>query len=77
MLGGVSPFVRLSRQVVALKFIPVKGRSENEVRNLQREIEIMRGLQHPNIIQLYDSFQTETEVRSAPQRLLSVFYSWL
>ncbi|XP_010287026.1 PREDICTED: serine/threonine-protein kinase 36, partial [Phaethon lepturus] len=51
-----------SAQVVALKFIPKVGRSEKELKNLQREIEIMRGLHHPNIIQMLDSFETDTEV---------------
>uniref|UniRef100_A0A7M4FPX2 non-specific serine/threonine protein kinase n=1 Tax=Crocodylus porosus TaxID=8502 RepID=A0A7M4FPX2_CROPO len=51
-----------SAQVVALKFIPKLGRSEKELRNLQREIEIMRGLHHPNIIQMLDSFETDKEV---------------
>lgn len=49
-------------QVVALKFMPKVGRSEKELRSLRREIDIMRGLQHPNIVQLFDSFETETEV---------------
>ncbi|XP_041864512.1 serine/threonine-protein kinase 36 isoform X2 [Melanotaenia boesemani] len=53
---------RFTGQVVALKFMPKVGRSEKELRSLKREIEIMRGLQHPNIVQLYDSFETETEV---------------
>ncbi|NWQ85854.1 STK36 kinase, partial [Burhinus bistriatus] len=48
--------------VVALKFIPKVGRSEKELKNLQREIEIMRGLHHPNIIQMLDSFETDKEV---------------
>lgn len=51
--------------MVALKFMPKVGRSEKELRSLKREIEIMRGLQHPNIVQLFDSFETETEVLSA------------
>ncbi|NWR26788.1 STK36 kinase, partial [Tachuris rubrigastra] len=51
-----------SAQVVALKFIPKVGRSEKELKNLQREIEIMRGLYHPNIIQMLDSFETDKEV---------------
>lgn len=38
------------------------GRSKKELQNLKREIEIMRGLQHPNIIKLFDSFETKTEV---------------
>lgn len=50
------------RQVVALKFIPKLGRSEKELRNLQREIEIMRGLWHPNIVHMLDSFETDKEV---------------
>uniref|UniRef100_A0A4W5Q154 non-specific serine/threonine protein kinase n=1 Tax=Hucho hucho TaxID=62062 RepID=A0A4W5Q154_9TELE len=53
---------KFSGQVVALKFIPKVGRSEKELRNLKREIDIMRGLQHPNIVLLLDSFETEREV---------------
>ncbi|XP_037322554.2 serine/threonine-protein kinase 36 [Pungitius pungitius] len=53
---------RFTGQVVALKFMPKVGRSEKELRSLRREIEIMRGLEHPNIVQLFDSFETETEV---------------
>lgn len=48
--------------MVALKFIPKVGRSEKELKNLQREIEIMRGLRHPNIVQMLDSFETDKEV---------------
>ncbi|NXK80439.1 STK36 kinase, partial [Amazona guildingii] len=51
-----------SAQVVALKFIPKVRRSEKELKDLQREIEIMRGLYHPNIIQMLDSFETDKEV---------------
>lgn len=49
-------------QVVALKFIPKVGRSAKELRSLKREIEIMRGLKHPNIVLLLDSFETQLEV---------------
>uniref|UniRef100_A0A669DFK1 non-specific serine/threonine protein kinase n=1 Tax=Oreochromis niloticus TaxID=8128 RepID=A0A669DFK1_ORENI len=42
--------------------MPKLGRSENQLRSLKREIEIMRDLRHPNIVQLFDSFETETEV---------------
>lgn len=55
---------KYSAQVVALKFIPKLGRSEKELRNLQREIEIMRGLRHPNIVHMLDSFETDKEVHS-------------
>jgi fused-like protein len=51
-------------QVVALKFIPKKGRSSKDLINLQREIDIMRSLHHPNIIALLDSFETADEVVS-------------
>lgn len=50
-------------QVVALKFIPKVGRSEKELKNLQREIDIMRNLEHENIIKLLDSFETPKEVK--------------
>ncbi|XP_046695745.1 serine/threonine-protein kinase 36 isoform X4 [Silurus meridionalis] len=53
---------RFNGQVVALKFIPKMGRSEKELRSLKREIEIMRGLKHPNIVLLLDSFETQSEV---------------
>lgn len=62
--SAVSQSVIFSHQVVALKFMPKVGRSEKELRSLKKEIEIMRGLQHPNIVQLFDSFETETEVCS-------------
>nr|XP_015192821.1 PREDICTED: serine/threonine-protein kinase 36 isoform X2 [Lepisosteus oculatus] len=53
---------KYSGQVVALKFIPKVGRSEKELRSLRREIEIMRGLRHPNVVLLLDSFETDREV---------------
>ncbi|KAG8125270.1 hypothetical protein E2320_020502 [Naja naja] len=53
---------KYSAQIVALKFIPKVGRSQKELKNLQREIEIMRGLHHPNIVQMLDSFETDKEV---------------
>ena len=51
-------------QVVAFKFIPKTGRSEKELRNLRREIDIMRNLHHENIIEMLDSFETDKEVGS-------------
>ena len=51
-------------QVVALKFIPKTGRSEKELKNLRREIEIMRHLHHDNIIEMIDSFETKKEVNT-------------
>ncbi|XP_065647778.1 serine/threonine-protein kinase 36 isoform X3 [Hydra vulgaris] len=49
-------------QVVAMKFIPKNNRSQKELRNLQREIEIMQHLKHKHIVALLDSFETEKEV---------------
>ena len=49
-------------QIVALKFIPKMGKSDKELKGLRREIDIMRGLKHDNIIELLDSFDTDKEV---------------
>ncbi|XP_070572421.1 serine/threonine-protein kinase 36-like [Ptychodera flava] len=53
---------KYSGQIVALKFIPKVGRTEKELQSLRREIEIMRGLHHENIIEMLDSFETDKEV---------------
>ncbi|KAK3859138.1 hypothetical protein Pcinc_034716 [Petrolisthes cinctipes] len=49
-------------QIVALKFIPKRNKVERELKSLRRECEIQRGLAHPNIVQMTDSFETENEV---------------
>ncbi|XP_053375553.1 serine/threonine-protein kinase 36-like isoform X2 [Mercenaria mercenaria] len=49
-------------QIVAIKFIPKVGKPEKELRNLRREIDIMRHLHHENIIEMSDSFDTDKEV---------------
>ena len=49
-------------QIVAMKFIPKTGRSEKELTNLRREIEIMRSLHHINIVEMVDSYETDKEV---------------
>ena len=48
--------------IVALKFIPKAGKAEKDLRNLRREIEIMSGLKHINVIELLDHFETDDEV---------------
>ena len=50
-----------SGQVVALKFITKKGKTEKELNNLRQEIDILKGLYHENIILLLDSFETAFE----------------
>lgn len=59
---------RYTAEIVALKFIPKTGKSEKELRLLRREIDIMRTLQHPNIVRMVDSFETQTQVCSARDR---------
>ncbi|XP_045619786.1 serine/threonine-protein kinase fused [Procambarus clarkii] len=49
-------------QIVALKFIPKRNKIERELKSLRRECEIQRGLAHPNIVRMIDSFETENEV---------------
>lgn len=46
---------------MALKFIPKHGKSEKDIRNLRSEINILRKLNHENIILMLDSFETKTE----------------
>eukprot|EP00736_Rhodelphis_marinus_P002871 Rmarinus@m.13599 len=48
-------------QIVALKFISKVGKAEKDIRNLRQEIEILRTLNHPNIILLLDAFETNVE----------------
>ena len=50
-------------EVVALKFITKTGRKERELRLLNREIDIMQGMNHPNIIRMLDTFETPSQVR--------------
>jgi len=47
---------------VALKFISKAKKTEKEVRSLRREIDIMRSLRHPNIVQMLDSFDTQHDI---------------
>ena len=49
-------------QIVAVKFIPKVGKSLEELKALEREIEIMCHLRHGNIIALYECIETDTEV---------------
>ena len=46
-------------QVVALKFLPKHGRADAELLALRRELDILRTLRHPNIVQMLDCFETE------------------
>ncbi|TGZ67570.1 hypothetical protein CRM22_004713 [Opisthorchis felineus] len=49
-------------RIVAMKFIPKVGKSVKSLKNLKREIEIMRSMHHANIIEMKDTFETDKEV---------------
>lgn len=42
---------------LAAKFVGIARRQDR--RNVEREVEIMRTLQHPRLIQLYDAFEAQ------------------
>ncbi|GLH15192.1 Serine/threonine-protein kinase fused [Gryllus bimaculatus] len=54
--------IRSNDRIVALKVITKKGRSDKELRGLRQECEIQRHLNHPNIIHMLDSFETENQI---------------
>lgn len=51
-----------ARAVVALKIIQKRGRSAKELKGLRKECEIQSQLRHPNIIQMFESFETKNEI---------------
>ncbi|ESO05802.1 hypothetical protein HELRODRAFT_77258 [Helobdella robusta] len=53
---------RCSGSNVALKFISKVGRKDKDIINLKKEIEIMKNISHPYIVNLIDSFETPREV---------------
>jgi len=50
-----------SGQIVALKFLSKRGKSEKDLANFRQEIQILKKLRHENIILLLDSFETPHE----------------
>jgi len=50
-----------SLQTVAVKLISKAGKNDKDVRSLRQEIDILRKLRHPNIIEMLDSFETKTD----------------
>ncbi|XP_072943601.1 serine/threonine-protein kinase fused-like [Epargyreus clarus] len=48
--------------IVALKVIRKKGRSSKDLKSLRQECDIQRQLNHPNIIRMIDSFDTDSEL---------------
>ncbi|KAL0108045.1 hypothetical protein PUN28_014954 [Cardiocondyla obscurior] len=53
---------RSDGEIVAFKMIRKCGRSYKELKSLRQECEVQRYLQHPNIVQMIDSFETENEI---------------
>ncbi|XP_076242205.1 STKc_STK36 domain-containing protein fused [Calliopsis andreniformis] len=53
---------RCDGEIVAYKVIQKRGRSLAELKSLRQEYEILCRLHHPNIIQMFDSFETENEI---------------
>eukprot|EP00967_Tisochrysis_lutea_P095478 scaffold139221_cov35-Tisochrysis_lutea.AAC.3 len=46
-------------QIVAIKFIPKAGRNTADLLALRREIDILRGMRHENIVQMLDFVETD------------------
>ncbi|KAG5669027.1 hypothetical protein PVAND_016929 [Polypedilum vanderplanki] len=51
-----------TQNVVALKVLSKNGRSTKELSALKQEANIQQNLRHPNIIQLFSSFETDKEL---------------
>ena len=52
--------LRFTGQSVALKFISKTGRSEKEINNLKRELEIMKSKIHSQKVLFIDNFSNKT-----------------
>jgi serine/threonine protein kinase len=50
-----------SLQTVAIKLITKRGKNDKDISNLRQEIEILRKLSHPNIIEMMDAFETRSD----------------
>lgn len=51
-----------ARRKVAIKVIEKAKQTEEQLKILHREIDIMRRLKHPNIVGLYDVYETKTTI---------------
>ena len=46
---------------MAIKYITKQGKSQREIENIRKEIDITRTLQHENIIHMLDAFETKRD----------------
>lgn len=53
---------KYSGQIVAIKFIPKRGKMDKELKNIRREIDIIRSIRHPYIIEMLEWFETAGEL---------------
>lgn len=53
---------KVDDQIVALKIISKRGRSNKELKNLRRECDIQAKLKHPNVIEMFESFETKHDL---------------
>ena len=53
---------KYSGQIVAIKFIPKRGKIDKELKNIRREIDIIKSIKHPYIIEMLDTFETPGEL---------------
>ncbi|CAF4406008.1 unnamed protein product, partial [Rotaria sp. Silwood2] len=62
---------------VALKFISKLGKTEKDLYFLRREIDILRKMKHENIVDMINSFETNSEIVVVTERGLADLYQLL
>ncbi|XP_037936338.1 serine/threonine-protein kinase fused [Teleopsis dalmanni] len=55
-------FRKDDNKVVAIKIISKRGRTTKELKNLTRECDIQAKLKHPNVIEMFESFETNHDL---------------
>ena len=51
-----------TKKEVALKLIPKVGKSVSDIESIRQEVKIQQKLHHPNIVQVYEAFETKNEL---------------
>ena len=68
---------RYTGRACAMKFIPKHGKNERELESLRSEIDIMKTLDHPNVIKMLDAFETKKEIVVVMEFAQGVLYDVL